>query len=249
MCAADRIRIILQDAEGEPRLSGALVALMVETLCGAAAPGVVTLEGSPGVFCQGMSLEGMAPLLEVSPNTALTEALDRYGDIVAAIRACPRPVMALVDGPALGGGCGIAAAADVVLATRRATFALPEALIGLIPVFAFTSVADRTGISRARLMAMGGPVLDADQALRAGLVDEIADDLEAAALRYASRFARMDQRAIAAIKRIVANTWPSAEGYVPAARLAAIALGATSETRARLSRLVAGELPWIVSAE
>jgi enoyl-CoA hydratase/carnithine racemase len=245
MPAADRLRIVLQDAEGEPRLSVELVASIVRRLRGAAAPGVVTLEGSPGIFCQGMSLEVLTPLLDTAPEAAIGAALDAYADVVDAVGRCPRPVLALVDGPALGGGCGVAAAADVVLATRNAVFGLPEALIGLIPVYAFMSVAARTGRSRARLLAMGGPTLSADEALRIGLVDEIVDDLEAAAARYALRLGRMDPRAIAAIKRLVADADPCGAGYAAPARLEAVKLAATSETRERLGRMVAGEAPWI----
>jgi enoyl-CoA hydratase/carnithine racemase len=245
MPEADRIRLVLQDAEGEPRLSADLVASMLATLRGAAAPGVVTLEGSPGVFCQGMSLELMAPMLDEAPDAAIAAALDAYAQVVDAVGRCPRPVIALVDGPALGGGCGVAAAADVVLATRRAVFGLPEALIGLIPVYAFMSVAARTGRARARLLAMGGPTLTADEALRIGLVDEIVDDLDAACNRYATRLSRMDPRAIATIKRLVADADPCGAGYTAPARIEVVKLGASAETRARLGRMIAGEPPWL----
>src|SRR5205814_4751005 len=132
------------------------------------------------------------------------------------------PVFALVDGPALGGGLGVAASADVVLATRRAVFGLPEALIGLIPVFALPPVAARAGIARARLLAMGGPTLNADEALRIGLVDEVVDDLEAATARYAARLARMDARSIGAVKRLVADTESFGAGYARPARMEAL---------------------------
>jgi enoyl-CoA hydratase/carnithine racemase len=191
-----------------------------------------------------MPLETIAPLLDGAAVATLGDALDRYGELVATPGRCPCPVMALVDGPALGGGLGLAAAADVVLATPRAVFGLPEALLGLIPVFAFASVAARTGAVRARLLAMGGPTLSAEEALRIGLVDEVVDDLEVAAARYAARFGRMDHRSIAAVKRLVAGADPCGGGYLPDARLEAIKLGASVETRARMSRLVAGEAPW-----
>lgn len=247
MSAANRIRVVLRDAEGQPRLSADVLDRMVTALHDAAPPAVVTLEGEDGEFCQGLPLETMAPLLATSPEAALTTALDRYAAMIDAIKRCSRPVLALVDGPALGGGLGAAAAADVVLATRRAVFGLPEALIGLIPVYAFMSVAARTGGVRARLLAMGGPTIDAEDARRIGLVDEIVDDLDAAAARYATRLARMDARAIALVKRLVADAHPCGAGYAPAARLEALKLGASEETHLRLSRLAAGEAPWMAS--
>lgn len=242
---ADRIRLILRDAEGQPRLAPDVVSGVVTTLNTATSPGIVTIEGTAGAFCQGLPLEAIAPLLDTAPEATLREALDQYAALIEAIGRCARPVFALVDGPAFGGGLGVAAAADVVLATRRAVFGLPESLIGLIPVFAFGPVAARVGVARARLLAMGGPTVNADTALRIGLVDEVVDDLEAATARYASRLARMDARSISAVKRLVADADQCGAGYAPAARLEVLKLGATSETRARLGRLVAGDAPWI----
>lgn len=238
---------MLTDAEGQPRLSADVVSRLVTTLRRADPPGIVTLEGHGGTFCQGLALEALAPSLETAAEAALDSALNHYAELVDAIRRCARPVVALVDGPALGGGLGAAAAADVVLATPRAVFGLPEALIGLIPVYAFMSVAARTGVARARLLAIGGPTVSAGDALRMGLVDEIVDDLEAAATRYLARLIRIDARAIATVKRLVADADPCGDGYLQAARREALRLGASLETRARLGRLLAGEPPWMDS--
>ena len=248
MFEPDRIRLVLRDANGQPQLSPDVVSRVVSQLKHAEPPGIVTIEGDGGAFCQGLPLDAIAPLLESAPDETLRLAVDQYAELVSAIGRCARPVFALVDGPALGGGLGIAAAADVVLATRRATFGLPEALIGLIPVFAFVGVAARVGVARARLIAMGGPTLNADAALRMGLVDEVVDDLEAATARYAARLARMDARSVTAVKRLVADAGACGAGYAAAAKLEVLKLGATSETRARLARLLAGDAPWAVPA-
>ncbi len=248
MSAADRLRLVLRDGEGQPRLSPDLVARVSAALRGAQAPSVVTLEGADGEFCRGLPLETIAPLLETAAAATLGEALDRYGELVTAIGRCARPVLALVDGPAMGGGLGVAAAADVVLATRRAVFALPEALIGLIPVFAFVSLRTRVSSAHARRLAMGGPTLDAEAALRIGLVDEVVDDLDAAAARYAARFRRMDARSIAAVKRVVADTCLFDSPYASAARAEAIKLGVSEATRDRMARFVAGDAPWLAGA-
>jgi 3-carboxymethyl-3-hydroxy-acyl-[acp] dehydratase len=179
----------------------------------------------------------------------VTVALERYGELLAEVSRCPRPVIALVDGAAMGGGLGLAASADVVLATPRSSFGLPEALIGLLPAYALGPAARRIGVPRARLLAMGGPTLGAVDALRVGLVDEVVDDLEKAASRYTQRFRRMDARSIAAIKRLVADHLPFGSEYARGAREEVHRLAATRETTARLRRFVEGEPPWVAAGE
>jgi enoyl-CoA hydratase/carnithine racemase len=242
-----RRRLVVRDADGQARLDLEAVEDLLDGLAEAGPEDVVTVEGCGGAFCLGLHLDLAAPLIAEAPDATVTLALDRYGALLEAVARCPRPVIALVDGAAMGGGLGLAASADVVLATPRATFGLPEALMGLLPACALGPAARRIGVPRARLLAMGGPTLGAADALRMGLVDEVVDDLGAAARRYAQRFRRMDARSIAAIKHLVADHFPFGAGYAAGAREAVRGLGASPETAERLRRFVAGEPPWAAS--
>jgi 2-(1,2-epoxy-1,2-dihydrophenyl)acetyl-CoA isomerase len=177
-----------------------LVALEV-----AADPGVrsVTITGAGRAFSAGADLRaGFDTTPEGHPDVG--SALRRYHPVILGIRQLEKPVVAAVNGPAVGIGCSLALACDLVLAAESAYFLLAFVNIGLTPdggssVF----VPARTGLARAAEMAMLGERVGADQALTWGLVNRvIADDAllpEAEAL--ADRLAAGPTRSYAATKR------------------------------------------------
>ncbi len=140
------------------------------------------LEGQEGVFCRGLDLALMG-------QTASTQD---FAACLASLLQAPRPTVALVDGEALGGGLGLAAACDLVLATPRSTFGLPECLFGLLPAIIMPVLLQRMSPQKARLLAMVGSSRSAEWALASGLVDELApeDALERVARRWARDLAR-----------------------------------------------------------
>lgn len=242
------LRLNLGDDEGETRLTADLIRCMAHSLTGDHGARLVTIEGRPGAFCAGLDIESLA--IEPGSIDELlnpTGHLAQFAEILALLTRTEAPVVALVDGPAMGGGVGLAAAADLVLATPRASFALPETLMGLIPAMIFPYVARRIGVPKARLLALGGKPLSAEAALRAGLVDEIVDDgaaLGQALVQYARRFSRMDTRAVGAMKSLVARHFDVPSGYQGDALERFADLLCSEETRVRLVRFAAGESPW-----
>lgn len=216
------------------RLAWADVDRLGEALSSQPAARAVTLEGGePGVFCEGGALDDPEP-----PRPR------RFGALLAALQRDPRPVIALVDGAALGAGVGLAAAADLVLATARARFALPETLLGLVPAMVFPFLAQRVGVARARLLALGAEPLDAQEAWRWGLVDEVTADLPGALQRHGRRLARMDAAALARLKALVAEHFAAPPGYEDPAAQALVELLERGEGRGRVRRFLAGEAPW-----
>ena len=239
-----RLRLILGDANGRAQLTPDLLNYLVQSIEGAHEADFITLEGIPGSFCDGLDLEVLT-----SPQHDMTDSIPyltvkQLGQLLALINQAPCPVIALVDGPARGGGVGLVAAADLVLASSQASFALPEALLGLIPAVIFPQVALRLGLPRARLLALSGLPLSAARALEVGLVDEITDDLEAALGRYASRFSRMDRRALAAIKSLSATLFETLPEYSANASSRFFELCRSQETQLRVTRFLSGETPW-----
>ncbi|MET0556487.1 MAG: enoyl-CoA hydratase-related protein [Vicinamibacteria bacterium] len=216
------------------RLSWADIAGLRDRV-GAAREGLLLLTGENGAFCEGGTLDA-ADTAEPRPED--------FAALLRAIETAPVMVVALVDGPALGAGAGLAAAADVVIATPRARFGLPETVMGLLPAMVFPALARRLGVARARRLALGAPPLPAEEALAQGLVDEIAEDGPAAAARVARRLARQDPQAVSAFKRLVADHFGTAPAYETAAADALRARWAAPETRQRLARFAAGGAPW-----
>lgn len=94
------------------------------------------------------------------------------------IDSCPKPVVALVNGAALGGGIGLVACCDIVVAQTNAQFGLTEVKIGLIPATISPYVTRKTGESQARRYMLTAERFDAETARRVGLVHEIGDDAE-----------------------------------------------------------------------
>jgi enoyl-CoA hydratase/carnithine racemase len=234
-----RLRLTLWDEEARDALTPAMVDGLLARLEGAPEGCVITLEGRGESFCQGLSLEALA-----QPDCDAATELARFGRLLHAVENAPGPVVALVVGPAMGGGLGIAAAADLVLATPDARFGLPETMLGLVPAMVFPLVARRMGVVRARSLALGAATLSAEEARTVGLVDVVTKNLEETLERYLRRFRLMDPRAIAAVKALATLYSPEPAGYTAAAVQGFARLLGSEETRARLQRFVEGGAPW-----
>jgi enoyl-CoA hydratase len=137
----------------------------------------VVLTGAPGpAFVAGADIREMAAL---DPDEGA-----RFGalgqEVTRALEGLPVPVIACVDGYALGGGCELALACDFVYATPKAVFGQPEVLLGLIPGFGGCVRLPRlVGPARARELIFTGRHVDAAEAQRVGLVTELFDSREA----------------------------------------------------------------------
>jgi enoyl-CoA hydratase/carnithine racemase len=234
-----RLRLKISDEHGHERLSHALVEQLLTALESETDATVVTLESDGPLFCEGMDLG------ELTGPAGVGEApLERFATLLHSIQAARCPVIALVDGAARGGGVGLTAAADLVLATRSASFGLPETLFGLVPAIAFPVIARRIGPVRARWMALGAATLDATEAWRIGLVDEVVEDLEVAAARYIRRFELSDPRALGEVKTLAALHESAPSEYFERAVATFHRLALSPETRDRVTRFATGDAPW-----
>jgi enoyl-CoA hydratase/carnithine racemase len=164
--------------------------------------GVLVLEGERDVFCRGLDL---ASLGHRAPE-AVEAGLRSYADLLRTLRVFPRPTLALVEGFAAGGGVGLAAVCDVVVARSTARFALPEGLFGLYPAMVLAVLDERMAPGRSRRLALTCESIDAEDALGAGLVDRVvpedgeANDMEKALGREVRRMLRCHPRAVEALK-------------------------------------------------
>lgn len=133
----------------------------------------VMLSGQGNAFSAGADLNLDASTSTLRSRT-YAELTQRYNPIVRGIRTMPKPVVAAVNGPAVGVGCAIAVACDQVIAASSSSFMLAFAKVGLtVDGGASLIVGARIGLGRATRMAMLGERVDASQALEWGLVDEV----------------------------------------------------------------------------
>jgi enoyl-CoA hydratase/carnithine racemase len=150
---------------------------LIAALDEAAADGavrVVVLTGEGGSFCSGLDLK--AAVGEAQGGAAdLEERIDRvFHELIRALRRCPKPVVALVDGAAAGFGCDLALACDIRLGTPRARFGEIFVKRGLMPDGGGTFHLPRlVGLAKALELMLLGDIVEADEALRLGLVSRL----------------------------------------------------------------------------
>ena len=135
----------------------------------------VLLAGTGSVFCAGADVDWMRSAAEMSVSDNERDAAALHA-MLAAVDRCPVPVIARVQGAALGGGMGLCAVGDVVIATADATFGFTETKLGIIPAVISPFVLAKIGETHARALFATGQRFDAERALRIGLVHEIVAD-------------------------------------------------------------------------
>lgn len=180
-------------------LSELLVALQAAARDDAVQAVVLTGAG-PKAFVAGADIATMA---NMAPLEARAFA-DVGHAVTEALAGFPKPVIAAVNGFALGGGCELACACDVVYASEKAKFGQPEVKLGVIPGFGGTQrLARIVGLQKAKELVLSGDTIDAAEALRIGLVCAVfpAAELMDAAKALARRMAAAGPVAVAQAKR------------------------------------------------
>jgi len=164
----------------------------------------VVLAGAGRAFCAGADLTDLAP----QRGTAFRDALATLqASLIERIAAAPKPFVAAVQGPAVGGGFAIAAACDLIVAAPDAFFLAPQLALGLAPDLGIVAtLSARVGAARARSLLLTGERLSAPRAHEWGLVHALAerDELEGEARALAGRLAAAPASGLAATKRLFA---------------------------------------------
>jgi methylglutaconyl-CoA hydratase len=165
---------------------------------------VVLLQGAGKDFCSGADLAA----LQQSSQAGIEENVANarwMSELFIMMRHHPRPIVAAVRGRALAGGCGLATAADIVLAAESAKFGYPEVNIGFIPAMVMAMLRRSVSEKRAFEMITSGDVISARQALDAGLINQVfADDrFDEQVSAYAGRLAAKSASAVSLSKHLL----------------------------------------------
>ncbi len=165
---------------------------------------VIVLTGAGDAFCAGADLDWMRRSRELSDQQNLADAA-MARTMWEAIDGCPKPVVARVNGHALGGGAGLVACADVAISADTALFGFTEARLGLIPATISPYVLRRIGAGHARALFVTGRRFGAGEAQRLGLVHQVAsvEDLDNAVATAVDDLLACGPVAIAECKRLV----------------------------------------------
>ena len=139
----------------------------------------VLLAGEGRSFSAGADVEWMRSSVELSYEENVADAR-RLRMMLEAIDSCPAPVVTRVQGHALGGGCGLVACSDIAVAAPDTLFAFSEVKLGIIPAVISPFALAKIGPSAARRYFVTGEKFDAETALRIGLVQGVAEDLDCA---------------------------------------------------------------------
>lgn len=144
---------------------------------------VVVLRGTGGHFCAGADLKDMASarmraMQKEAGDTSdpIAEVNAAFGHLCGAYASSPLAVVAVLEGTVMGGGMGLACVADVAIASKSASFRLPETSLGVVPAQIAPFLVERLGYSQAKRLAVTGGRLDGAQALHIGLVHTVVSD-------------------------------------------------------------------------
>ena len=198
----DVLRVTLARPEARNAFDAALIAEVSEAFVDVGKARAVLLSGEGESFCAGADVDWMRAAVDLSYDENLADANALRG-LLEAIDNCPAPVVARVQGHALGGGAGLVACSDIAVADERAVFAFSEVKLGIVPAVISPFALAKIGPSMARRYFVTGERFDAATALRIGLVHEVAADLDSAVERILDELRTAGPRAARAAKRLV----------------------------------------------
>ncbi|MDA0225567.1 MAG: enoyl-CoA hydratase/isomerase family protein [Proteobacteria bacterium] len=179
----------------------------------------LVLRGRGGSFSAGGDLgamSGMPPRPADGPDPLIAQYRS-FGDVLEKLNRLPKAVVAVVEGPAVGGGFGMACCADVVILARSARFGIPEPRAGFIPSQILPFLVRRIGEGAVRHLAVTGTIMDARSARRLGLGQFLctnAQAIEQALETVLEAIARMEPDALATVKRLALACATSADAAV-----------------------------------
>lgn len=199
--------LLMNRPEKRNALNGRLVTGLSDALGRAEADDsvrVVLLRGAGRDFCSGADLAELERIAGMGPEESLSDAA-RMGDLFISMRRLSKPVVSAVQGRALAGGCGLATAADLVIAREDAEFGYPEVHLGFVPAMVMAILRRKVTESRAFELVAKGERIGAAQAASVGLVNLVlpTEGFEAGVEEYVASLAARPPSALSLSKRLL----------------------------------------------
>jgi methylglutaconyl-CoA hydratase len=196
------LRITLDRPDRRNAFDAELIAELTEAFSDVGDARAVVLAGEGESFSAGADVEWMRSSIDLSYEENVQDAR-RLRQMLETIDSCSAPVVARIQGHALGGGCGLVAVSDVAVAAEDAAFAFSEVKLGIIPAVISPFALAKIGPSAGRRYFVTGERFDAQTALRIGLVQEVADPLDEALESVVEEILSAGPGATRAAKRLV----------------------------------------------
>jgi methylglutaconyl-CoA hydratase len=196
------LRMTLARPEKRNALDAALIAALHTALADVGVARVVVLAGEGEHFSAGADVDWLRASIDLTAEENQADAL-RARRMFQALDSCRAPVVCRVHGAAMGGAIGLVACSDVAIAAPDAVFALSEVRLGIVPAVISPFVLARIGPGAARRYFLTGERFGALDALRIGLVHDVAHDLDAAVERAVEELLAGGPEAVRVAKRLV----------------------------------------------
>jgi methylglutaconyl-CoA hydratase len=167
---------------------------------------VVILTGAGKAFCSGMDLDNLKQLTGRTHDQNVQDS-ETMAALFRALYDFPKPTIAVVNGPAIAGGTGLATLCDFTLAVPEAKFGYTEVRIGFVPAIVSSFLIANIGEKRARDLLLTGRIFDAEEAQRLGLVNEIVapEQLMPRARELASQLLENSPASLQATKKLLSS--------------------------------------------
>jgi methylglutaconyl-CoA hydratase len=196
------LRVTLARPERRNAFDAALIGELADAFADVGDARAVVLAGDGPSFCAGADVEWQRSSIDLMYDENVEDYRRLYRMLLSVDR-CPAPVVVRVQGFALGGGSGLVACADIGIAAEDATFGFSEVRLGIIPAVVSPMVLAKIGPAAARRYFLTGERFDAETALRIGLVDEVAGNLDEAVERAIADVRAGGPTAVREAKRLV----------------------------------------------
>jgi len=196
------LRVTLARPDRRNAFDAQLISELSEAFVDVGRASAVVLAGDGASFCAGADVEWMRASVGLSLEENVADA-NAMRQMFEAIDRCSAPVVARVQGHALGGGAGLVAAADIAIAHPATLFAFSEVKLGIIPAVISPFALAKIGAGAARRYFVTGERFDAEMALRIGLVSEVTEQLDAAVEHVVAELQSAGPQAARWAKRLV----------------------------------------------